>query len=293
MSCYQDQLKSMQREHGSSSTLAAAEAWTKQNREFANQCHLAMHPVGEMVGRQAAMSGKPDARVANTSSPCRQGFAHGYILGFFADQPREASPSHFAQSVFQTCSEWGDKGASFQVSVTCVHAAGHVQARTHSKPEDAVAGCERIDLSKVRFIGDKPADGVSNSDFRDECLYGMNMEYSLIDARRGVEPNDPCPAMPVSARPNCYVFLPNRLNYLGASASDIGKTCSGLHNENYALVCGAKMTQVTGENKAACRRIATGAALKGCLAALDASAAADRQALRESRESKAMNPDMA
>jgi hypothetical protein len=224
--CYSQVMGEAVREDGLASTLADVDRRAQDSTTLAADCHLAWHPIGEREGRSAAKDG---ASLTYPDSPttCQRGYVHGLVIGQLAARP-SLTASDLVETLEQTCLPIADT----MTAVNCTHAVGHVIARESKNDQNAgVRTCDRADFSSSRSnASDKLSVGAvvdAGAGLKFQCMYGMYMEYGIIDVAKGRTQHNACTDAPTDvASVACYSYLPTRVGAIEGDLSSAAKACS-------------------------------------------------------------------
>jgi len=151
--------------------LGALEAAAERDPRVASDCHMAMHPVGEQVGRDLARAGDP-LPLERPRSFCHEGYVHGMQVAWLG----AASTSELVRGGARACDASDPK-----VDWACGHSIGHALAAHEPSGGMAVAmrHCARTYDGAVHL-------GLDRDAFLTTCAKGALMEFTMRDERAGV-----------------------------------------------------------------------------------------------------------
>lgn len=212
--CYSTESQRLVDQEGAPRAIADVERRATRDASLASDCHLALHSAGERAGRGAGTAGE-GLPALDTSSWCSQGYAHGFVIGYFGVTHAGAIPT---ETISRVCAS-GLQGDA----VNCIHAFGHIFARrAGSDLNVADEGCAQLNYAAVRAA---VHDGSTTTALRDECYRGLYMEYSLRDVHGQATRTTSCANAPVRSQPMCYAWLPQRVTMLDGSIDDAAQAC--------------------------------------------------------------------
>lgn len=205
--CYSKRMTDLVRHKGIDKAHPLISGYADVLPSFGEQCHMALHPIGEEKGRAAALRHR-QPRAFRFLDWCTEGYTHGFIIGYLG-----------ASGSFREAQLAAGKLCRGSVQASCLHAFGHHFARIYPNA---------IDTGVDRCVAIRPLDfaGAKKESYTRDCLYGLFMEYSFADrARRHPHRNNCDGRWPRQVRLNCYRFLPSRVVILGDSAEDAVHVC--------------------------------------------------------------------
>jgi hypothetical protein len=201
-SCVQGELEGAMRGRSVESGLRRVDALARTNELVESHCHLAMHPIGERAGRQAARDDKRPP-VSRASSNCRRGYMHGVMIGYVT---RRGS---IVDALPTLCER------EHQSDTECAHVVGHLLAReaqSSHREQALVDGCTA-------------ATNVAASS-RAECVRGGLMEIALIDHEPPLRVwAARCARAPQQVRVACFGWLVPIGAYRESSRSEVQSVC--------------------------------------------------------------------
>lgn len=225
--CYTDRSDSLVRRDGVQQALRRIERLAGEDHVAASSCHVALHPVGERMGRADADSDRRARPVDGGGGRCGDGFAHGYVIGY-SEQLGDLEQLAAEGASLCDRSSGGEQDAG-----NCVHAFGHVFVRRSDGDVPRAAG----------LCGDiaKAVDDDAHGRLRDTCLWGVFMELAFRDvggaSKAGSSRSDhgadgaagdharACRSLDGRAAAVCYAFVPVRAGMFGGSARDAARAC--------------------------------------------------------------------
>lgn len=252
LDCYTREQTALVRREGLARALTEVDRSAKKDAALASACHLGWHPLGQRDGRAAAHAHDQIAKLPG-GSHCRDGYAHGFLIGYFEAL---AGDDTVGAAVGDAC-----KHVQRQTPLaTCVHSFGHMAARAHRRSlASAAQVCEAIGASDL-------AERFQRARF--ECGYGMFMEYSLADLRRGSSSDleSFCDDAPASVLDACFAFLPARILGITRDADRAARACdSTAPVDALRDACITTFARSVGDD-AACRALATSDERRACRA---------------------------
>lgn len=225
--CYTARSDSLVRRNGVQRALRRIERSAAEDQVAASTCHVALHPVGERIGRADADVNRRARPMVRGGARCSDGFAHGYVIGY-SEHLRDLK--QLARSAASLCAS---SSSGEQDTSSCVHAFGHVFVRRSDGDAPRAARlCDDI----VQVI-----DGGAQQRLRDTCMWGVFMELAFRDVggagnagavRSGEGVNGgrgdharACRSLDGRSAALCYAFVPVRAGMFGGSAGDAARAC--------------------------------------------------------------------
>jgi hypothetical protein len=221
--CYTGQFRKLVKEDGLTKAFTTVDRNAQHSTTLGADCHLAWHPLGEEAGRK-------DARAKRTfvyrrqPTTCRKGFAHGYTIGYLDVGGKTGSKVDIAAQMTKACASDPD----VDTVLNCTHSFGHVIARQNQQSvARATKQCDQADYSIIPDRQDRSVPVTSiGTGARFQCMYGMYMEYGLLDLSNPDAHLNNCRGVHNKvAREACYSYLPARVGAFKGSLEAAAKSC--------------------------------------------------------------------
>jgi hypothetical protein len=211
--CVQRELRDAMSGREAVDGLEAVDDLAAESQLVSSHCHLAMHPIGEEVGRRSAQEDElPPA--ADGESTCRRGFMHGAMIGYVT----ERSDGDISGALPALC-ERDDQSPS-----GCSHVVGHLVAReagTKDAEPALIDGCTVPDVGRDIAATDPVTPQAAR-----ECVRGGMMEIALMERQpRLATWAKRCARSPAETREECYAWLPPLALYHQQTVTDAQDAC--------------------------------------------------------------------
>jgi hypothetical protein len=205
--CYSKQFDHLISEDGLESAFTTVDRAAQHSTTLGADCHLAWHPPGERAGRKAARDGATFTYRRATTT-CQKGYSHGYTIGFLEVAGKADPKGDIAKQMTRACA-------------------------ADSDIDTATSRCDEADYSIIpdeqsrRDARVPVASIVTGARF--QCMYGMYMEYGMLDLVSGDAPLNNCTeATNPVARRACYSYLPSRVGAFKGNIADAAQSCHTL-----------------------------------------------------------------
>lgn len=224
--CYSRQFAALVKEQGLKKAFATVDREAQKSTTLGADCHLAWHPPGEKAGRTAVKKGTPFEYISARTT-CQKGYAHGYTIGYLDSIGTDGAATDIATVMAEECSHHSD----IDTILNCTHSFGHVIGRQHKDSvAEATSQCNEADYSilpdDAKEADDQMIIGSVVTGARFQCMYGMYMEYGMLDLAKDNPPLNNCRnATNPIARRACYSYLPARVGALRGTLVAAARSC--------------------------------------------------------------------